>query len=167
MSEKMEKCVIQPLQEKDFDGFVKIFSDYFVDEMKFADDKEKFCNFAKEFIVNQQYAEKIILIDLAKFGEEIAGFIIYQIDSERSDWCERPGVGFIREFYVAPAHRRKNLGSLLIKRADEMLKKMGANDVYLASAKDEGVITFYEKNGYRKTGQQNEDGQEIMEKELD
>lgn len=162
----MDKYIIQPLQEKDFDGFVKIFGEYFVDEMKFADDKEKFCKFAKKFIVNQQYAEKIIAIDIAKLENEIAGFIIYQIDSERSDWCERPGVGFIREFYVAPAHRRKNLGSLLIKRADEKLKKMGAKDVYLASAKDDGVILFYEKNGYHRTGNFTDDGQEYMEKEL-
>ena len=163
----MKEYKIEQLQENDYDGFAKIFSEYFVNEMKFADDKDKICKFAKKFIINQQYVENIIAIELVKFGKEIAGFIIYQIDSEKSDWCERPGAGFIREFYVVPAHRRKSLGSLLIKRSDEMLKKMGTKDVYLASAKDDGVIAFYEKNGYHKTGTFTDDGQEYMEKELD
>lgn len=157
---------IEQLQEKDFGGFAKIFGQYFVDEMKFMEDKSKITKFAKKVIVGEQYLEDIITIDIVKLGEEIAGFIIYQIDSEKSDWCEKPGSGFIREFYIAPTHRRKNLGSLLIKRSDQMLKKMGAKDVYLASAKDDGVIAFYEKNGYQRTGKLTEDGQEYLEKDL-
>lgn len=157
---------IEKLQEKDFESFAKIFAEYFVDEMKFASDRHRIEKIAKNYIIKEQYLQDIVCIDVAKLGDKIVGFVIYQIDSEKSDWCERDGAGFVREFYVSPAYRGKKLGSLLIKRSDEMLKKMGATDVYLASAKDSGVILFYEKNGYHRTGKFTEDGQEYMEKDL-
>ena len=94
------------------------------------------------------------------------GFIIYQIDKEESDWKERLGEGFIREFYVKPEVRRQNLGSKLLQHAECVLKSLGAKQVYLTSQETNYVKLFYKKNGYTTNHVRAKNGHEYFEKEL-
>lgn len=94
------------------------------------------------------------------------GFIIYQIDKEESDWKERLGEGFIREFYIKPINRNLGLGTLLLKNAEMILKNLGAKEVYLTSQEKDSVKQFYKKNGYVTHHNRAKNGEEYFEKEL-
>ncbi len=92
--------------------------------------------------------KKTLRIDLA-FSEDICiGFSIYQIDTLESDWCKRPGWGFIREFYIAPPYRRFGFGRKLAEHTEKALRNMGASGLYLTS--DSG-IPFWVSCGWRET----------------
>ena len=90
-----------------------------------------------------------IHIALAWDGGEPAGFSVYQIDAPESDWCKRPGWGFIREFYIKPKYRTNGLGAHLAAYTEEALKKLGADKLYLTSGP---AATFWEKCGWKNTG---------------
>ena len=97
----------------------------------------------------KNYIEEITQIDVALKNDKIIGFIIYQIDSEKSDWNERSGHGFIREFYVNNQHRKQGVGTKLIQSAENNLKKMGAKNIYLTSSSEYYVEDFYYGKGYK------------------
>lgn len=78
------------------------------------------------------------------------GFAVYQIDSPRSDWCKRPGWGCIREFYIRPEYRRQGYGARMAGYAEKHLRKLGAEQLYLTA---DSAIPFWEKSGWRNTGE--------------
>ena len=67
-------------------------------------------------LIDRQCADRIIQLDLAMDEACCVGFSVYQIDTEKSDWCKRPGWGFIREFYVVPAYRKGGTGKFIPRR---------------------------------------------------
>lgn len=81
-------------------------------------------------------------------GRRMIGFVIYQIDSEQSDWCKRPGWGCIREFYIRPEFRNRGCGQRLAAFAERKLRKLGARQIYLTA--DTAKI-FWEHCGYSNT----------------
>lgn len=92
------------------------------------------------------YAKKrIIHIAVALERETPIGFSIYQIDSAESDWCKRPGWGFIREFYIARGHRGKGCGRALADYTEHQLRNLGATQLYLTS---DDAIGFWQRCGY-------------------
>ena len=91
--------------------------------------------------------KQIISLDLLKINNQSIGFIIYQIDSPESDWCQKEGFGFIREVYIKKELRGKGLGRLLVDRAEEYLKNKGVQEIYLTSD-NRGV--FWNQCGYTK-----------------
>ena len=162
---------LQPLNNKYADEFANIFAYYFIKELKndlVIYDEE----FVKERLIKpfifEQYKNKIINIDIALIENKIKGFIVYQIDSRKSDWNEREGHGFIREFYVDKDFRRQGIGTQLLKNAENKLKEMGAENIYLTSSDKYYVQDFYFKNGYmneNKASPQNNN--EYFSKELE
>lgn len=95
------------------------------------------------FILNQ-WGKGIIHIDLC-LTESAAGFAIYQIDAPESDWCKRPGWGFIREFYVTPALRRLGVGRRMAGHAIHRLRALGASQIYLTS---DSAVAFWTCCGF-------------------
>ena len=91
-----------------------------------------------------------IHILLARDGENLVGFSVYQIDMPESDWCKRPGWGFIREFYIKPEYRAKGSGARLAAYTEEALKNLGAEKLYLTSGP---AAAFWEKCGWENTGE--------------
>ncbi len=47
---------------------------------------------------------------------------MYQIDSPKSDWCQKEGFGFIREIYINEELRNQGLGKILVDYAERFLK---------------------------------------------
>ena len=97
--------IIEKLNEEDITEFKQMFCDYFEFDCNIKLDKA----LIEENVINQQilpsFNKGVIYIDILKQRDKLLGFIMYQIDSEQSDWNEREGSGFIREFYIKPEYR--------------------------------------------------------------
>lgn len=102
-----------------------------------------------------------IYVDLLFADGKAFGFSIYQIDTPESDWCKRPGWGFIREFYILPQYRRQGFGKQLALHTEQRLKALGAKMLYLTS----GSGGFWTKCGWMKTDAVCSNGLSILEKE--
>lgn len=92
-----------------------------------------------------QWEKGLIRIDLCLADNAAAGFAIYQIDAPESDWCKRPGWGFIREFYIRPESRGKGFGRAMAAHAVAALKDMGTAQVYLIS---DDAAAFWQRCGF-------------------
>ncbi|MFQ6131644.1 MAG: GNAT family N-acetyltransferase [Armatimonadota bacterium] len=75
----------------------------------------------------------------------LAGFLWLSIIVTMTD----PRVGFINNLYVAPAHRSRGLGKLLVEKADEWFRSQGVPKAQLtASTVNDVAIRLYESMGY-------------------
>jgi len=139
---------IEKLSSSYFDSFKELFCDYFIYDFQAKMDRAAI----KEKIVDDQiikpFLENVIFIDIITEADVMKGFIIYQIDSEKSDWNERPGEGFIREQYVCRDSRKKGYGTMLLQHAEKKLKEHNVSTVYLTANDEENAKAFYESNGY-------------------
>ena len=111
--------------------------------------------------IDRQWEAGIIRIDLVMEDETCTGFSVYQIDTPASDWCKRPGWGFIREFYIKPAFRSHGTGTALALHTQQTLYKMGAEHLYLTS---DDAVPFWRKCGWQLTEELCSNGQYILEK---
>lgn len=111
--------------------------------------------------IHDQHQKGILSISLLLDGTTPVGFSIYQIDTPESDWCKRPGWGFIREFYIAPPHRKKGLGQLLCRNTEQQLSSMGAARLYLTA---DNAIPFWQSCGYTHTEEISTNGLYYLEK---
>jgi len=100
--------------------------------------------------ITRQAEENIVFLDLLTLDGAAKGFISYQIDSLKSDWCEKEGCGFIRELFVASNLRGKGYGKYLVAHAENELKKLSVPYIYLTTDDSED---FWAKAGYRDTGE--------------
>lgn len=111
--------------------------------------------------IDDQHRQGILQISIAFDADTPMGFSVYQIDKPDSDWCKRPGWGFIREFYIAPEYRKQGLGRQLVRHSEQCLLKMGAKGLYLTS---ETAIPFWQRCGWRVTGELCSNDLNILEK---
>ena len=80
------------------------------------------------------------------------------------DRDERPGWGFILEFYIVPARRGAGMGRSFFNLIAGVLRSRGVRDVWLLAEK---AIPFWRSLGFRLTGEIDEEtGQKIMTKSL-
>lgn len=63
--------------------------------------------------ITRSAVQGVTFLALLFDGETAVGFAQYQVDSPQSDWNERPGWGFLREWYVDAGHRGQGLGRVL------------------------------------------------------
>ena len=103
----------------------------------------------------------IIHLALAVEEENLIGFSIYQIDTAESDWCKRPGWGFIREFYIRRPYRGRGNGKQLASYTEQHLRNMGASQLYLTS---DNAIGFWANCGWCNTHEQCSNDLEILTK---
>lgn len=87
-------------------------------------------------------------------GSEIAGFSFFKIDRK-----ERPGWGYVMEFYIVPARRNEGLGRSCLELVLACMRAGGAPTVWLAA--DPGAEAFWAACGFRETGELERD-QKIM-----
>ena len=78
---------------------------------------------------------------------ETLGFIQFQVTGF-SNWFFEEPFGFIREFWVAPAHRRQGYGKTLLRLAEAYFAEHGMYRVILTP--DDNAVNFYLTNGYEK-----------------
>lgn len=99
-------------------------------------------------------------IALCYGGGVCAGFVCFQVDSEQSDWCKRPGWGLIREFRIAPEFRCRGFGRALAEYAEKKLRER-TDRLYL-TAHDEAALKFWAACGFSATGEVNKNGTYTM-----
>ena len=114
-------------------------------------------------LIESQAEKKLIQVFIAFEGEIPAGFSIFQIDSQGSDWCKREGWGFIREFYVFPDHRRRGTGRELAGFSKAKLTEMGVHNLYLTCDSSEQAESFWQSCGWVKTASSASNGLTIFE----
>lgn len=159
--------VLKPLTKKYYNQFVSCFFNYYQNEIGFLyPDLNKIKSAINKLLIGQ-LEDEIIFIDIALIDNSIKGFIVYQIDSDKSDWNERTGCGFIREFYVDNSIRRLGVGTRLLKNAEKTIKNLGVTNIYLTANNKDYVYDFYFKNGYDNENKTNwKNGNEYFSKEL-
>lgn len=136
-----------------------LMADY-MDELESGIPREIVLGKLADFI-DRQCADRIIRLDLAMDEACCIGFSVYQIDTEKSDWCKRPGWGFVREFYVIPECRKNGTGKVLASHTELQLRNMGAKALYLTST---DAVSFWEKCSWKLTEERCSNGQYILEK---
>jgi ribosomal protein S18 acetylase RimI-like enzyme len=77
-------------------------------------------------------------------NSEIVGVLRFHVEE---------GVGYIGSLLVAQSHRKQGLGTTLTHKAETMSKEHGAHKMYLITGKTLGTVPFYEKLGYKVTGE--------------
>jgi GNAT superfamily N-acetyltransferase len=97
---------------------------------------------------------------LLKHSNEWSGFTHVKIDED-----ERPGWGFILEFYVVPTKRRIGLGTALFNAVERILQAEGAKNVWLLP--DSRSEPFWRSVGFKLSGETDEEtGRNVMTKSL-
>jgi len=76
-------------------------------------------------------------------GGKIIGTVKAKYDS---------GVVYIKNVIIAKSKRRQGIGRQLMAKVETIGKKLGGHKAYLFTGKDWAERHFYEKLGYRKTG---------------
>lgn len=78
-------------------------------------------------------------------GGEVLGFLLFQVTAFTNWFFEEP-IGFIREFWVSPAHRRQGYGGQLLREAETYFAAHGAFRSILTA---DAATGFYLARGYR------------------
>lgn len=112
-------------------GLLKLLKKYLRDDLNIEIEDDQVEDILK--LIETQMAEDISEVAVAQKGNEIVGFVNYQIDSKKSDWCFREGWGTIREIFVDKRHRLEDTGKSLVEYAENRLFNWGADKVYLTS----------------------------------
>ena len=128
-------------------AFLSISKNYFSDIP--IDKREKFI----QSIIDRQGEHNRWLL-LLKYKNEYIGFVHMKIGGER------PGWGFILEFYIVPDKRRQGWGRRLFNYVVNILQAHGVNNIWLWSASD--AEPFWYSLGFRETGEVME-GKKVME----
>lgn len=100
---------IKAIKEPDYESFVNMFNSYFLDGFKIELEHSKIEEICLDIM--ERTKKQVIFLDLMKINNKSIGFIIYQIDSPESDWCQKEGFGFIREVYIDKELRKQGLGN--------------------------------------------------------
>lgn len=137
---------IRNVKDADYPALEKLFCDYYA-ELDCEDDALPLFN---ESLAPDSKAG-LLSVAVAETGEKLCGFVIFQIDDVINDWCYAEGKGDIREIYVAPEHRRNEVGTSLLRFAENALKSDGAEEVCLLPT-DESE-KFFISCGYNDIGE--------------
>ena len=108
---------------------------------EFSVDLSKLDSYIEEF----NAAGNIYAYVLANEQGEAIGMIQFQ-KTELSNQYIKEEYGLIRDFWIAPAYRKKGLGASLLKDTEKYFAANNIGFIILSSRKE--AIGFYRKNGY-------------------
>lgn len=129
--------------QKHFNSFFALFLIYLKEEIDTEFSYVQQLVLKKTILSQKSFLKLIGFID----NQECVGFIMAQIDNQLSDWNEKEGWGFIREFYVSPPYRKCGLGTILL---DTVLRLLDVENVYLTSEKNH---RFWLNHGFIETNE--------------
>lgn len=99
--------------------------------------------------IKKEKKQNAIRISVWENGEELGAMYLYLI---RNDSHEKP-YGFLEDLLVVEEHRKKGIGSLLVKEAIAEAKRLECYKLIGTSRMErEHVHSFYEKLGLKKYG---------------
>jgi len=143
---------IRKFADSDFDAFAKMVGVYFIEDLNEPLRQNPPVDMCK--IIVQSLKDGISYIDLIHVDDLPIGFICYQVDSSKSDWCEKDGYGCIREMYIQKEYRMHGYGKALATHAENELKKLSVPYIYLtADVGVDGAISFWQSVGYADSGE--------------
>ena len=148
---KQSNTEIKRYADSDFDAFAQMVGVYFIEDLKEHLNYNPPVRMCKAMI--QSVKDDITHLDILRVDDTPIGFIMYQVDSPKSDWCEKEGYGFIREMYIRKDHRRHGYGKTLATHAENQLKKLVVSHIYLTAGAADGSIDFWLSVGYADTGE--------------
>ncbi len=96
-------------------------------------------------VVDLQVEEERWLF-LLRADADFIGFVRMKVDT-----TDRPGWGWMLEFYIRPEHRRRGHGRKLYERSERILVDRGITDIWLTS--NPAAIPFWRAVGYIETGE--------------
>lgn len=131
---KQPNVEIRKYNDADFDAFAHMVGTYFIEDLKERLNHNPPVEMCKAMI--QSVTDAITYLDILCLDNVPIGFIMYQIDSPKSNWCEKEGWGFIREMYIRKEYRKLGLGKKLATHAENELKKLAVPSIYLTSSND-------------------------------
>jgi GNAT superfamily N-acetyltransferase len=126
--------------------FLSLARDYFLGLP--PDEREKFI---QSILARQGEPDRWLL--LLRYGNEYIGFVHMKINDER------PGWGFILEFYIVPNKRRLGWGRRLFNLIVKILRARGVEHIWLWSHPD--AEPFWYSLGFRETGEI-KNGEKVM-----
>jgi len=144
---KINNVEIRSFKIEDLQEFTNMFITYFRDdfEIEISDTgAKKLCKKISEDVLSG-----ILKLDLLIVDDKSIGFINSQVDTPKSDWCEREGWGFIREMYIHKQYRGNGLGIKFVDYLEEAFHNKGVDKIYLTSD-DSGK--FWTACGYEDSG---------------
>lgn len=133
-----------PIHRREFE---EMLVEYFVFTLKSDIPEDIVRGKLLDFIIDNA-GRNINHVAIASKNGAPIGFSIYQIDCPNSDWCKRPGWGFIREFFIRRDHRGRGYGTALAAFTEKQLRTMGADQLYLTS---DNAIGFWLRCGWSRT----------------
>ena len=137
---------VRPVRESDYSAFEKLFCDYFAE----LDCEEEPLPLFTDWLLPDLKAG-LFDVGVCEVDGVIAGFVIFQIDDIINDWNFKEGFGDVRELYVAPAFRRRGLGTALLRFAEAALAKSGATEIYTLPVEE--TESFFTARGYTDGGE--------------
>lgn len=87
------------------------------------------------------------------------GFSYFKVDRD-----DRPGWGYILEFFVRPEHRKKGLGRRLCDQSCSTLREVGVRLIWLTS--NSHAEEFWRKCGFNFNGETGQNEQRVMVKNV-
>jgi len=144
---KQPNVVIKKFTDLDFDVFAQMVGVYFVEDLKEPLNYNPPIGMCKAMI--ESVKDATTYLDILHIDDLPAGFIMYQVDSPKSNWCEKEGYGFIREMYIRKDYRKQGYGKALVVHAEDELKRLSVPYIYLTSSND----AFWLSIGYASTSE--------------
>lgn len=129
-------------------AFSQMFYTYFKEDFKIDIDEEKASRICDQIATDVEAG--IVSLAILMVDHNYVGFINFQVDSPKSDWCEKEGWGFIREIYIKRKYRHLGFGKQLINYVENCFRKENIHQIYLTSDEND---SFFDACGYRKTNQ--------------
>lgn len=127
---KEHKVILRMASIRDLDQIVE------VEKLSFIDP------YSRRFLAVLILSAPIFIV--VEYGKKIVGYICATVEKDDVLY------GHIISIAVHPSYRRKGIGSALLLRTIENLKKMGVKMVYLeCRVSNRAAIKFYEKHGFR------------------
>jgi len=151
-AEKITLEFVRKEQAHLVDIFMHLGRDYNAEIAREGETIDMHERFLKSIVSRQGEPERWLA--LFKLDQEHIGFCHFKIDRQ-----ERPGWGYIMEFYIISSQRRKGFGRRCCGLVSEILRNQGAETVWLAS--DPQAEEFWRACGFRETGEFERD-QKIM-----
>lgn len=138
---------IRSFKTEDLQDLMDMLTTYFRDDLKIEISDTGAKKLCKK--ITEEVLSGILKLDLLIIDGKSIGFINSQIDTPKSDWCEREGWGFIREMYIHKQYRGNGLGIKLVNHLEETFYQRGIQKIYLTSD-DSGE--FWTACGYEDSG---------------
>ena len=102
--------------------------------------------------IHIQGTRKDMHFEIALLDDEVVGISMFAIDlGTIYGLLDSPGYGTVMGFYIKPTHRRKGLGRMFFEHIQDVLKKDGANKMYVCPDSVTG-IPFWSAMGFSDSG---------------